>query len=182
MVRGHQEDYEVVESTTKYRGRVLNLRLDKVRFPNQRIFSREVVEHGGAVAIVPLCEDESVIFVEQYRHPVKGTLLEIPAGLPKAGENPEHCALRELREETGWIAHTLHKLTEFYPTPGYSSEIIHLFLAMVDRESSPEPEADEVIEVRRLGLDDALNLVLEAKISDAKTVIGLLLTSKYLKK
>jgi ADP-ribose pyrophosphatase len=180
MTTDDPDNYKILKSITKYKGKVLDLRLDKVKFPNDMVFEREVVEHGGAVGIVPLCKDKRIILVRQYRHPIRDTLLEIPAGTIDPDETVEDCAFRELREETGATAAALHKLGEFYTTPGYSSEMLHLFLAMVENESEPEPEDDELLEVVRVSLDQVLEMVTEAKIRDGKTIIGLCLASRYL--
>ncbi len=180
MLKDKHKNYEVVESVHKYKGIILNLRLDQVRFPNQRVFTREVVEHKGAVAIVPYCQDGSVILVRQYRHPVGEVLLEIPAGLIYADETAAQCAMRELKEETGAITEDVHKLAEFYTSPGYSNEKLHLFLAMVKSEYLAEPQEDELLEVEHVGLSQALQMIPEGQIRDGKTIVGLCLAQAYM--
>jgi len=180
MIGGSKEEYRLIKSEQKYAGNVLNLRVDDVRFPNDAIFKREVIEHEGAVGVVPLCKDGQVMLVKQYRHPINDFLLEIPAGLFDEGELPIECAIRELKEETGGISNNVMKLAEFYTTPGYSNEKFYLYLALDVEETEPSPEDDEFIEIKKINLDDALDLMVGGKIEDAKTIIGLCLASRYL--
>lgn len=178
MIRKDQKNYRVLKSGLKYKGQIINLRLDDVRFPNNKVFLREIIEHKGSVGIIPLCSNGEVILVKQYRHPVGGFLLEIPAGLFNPGESAQECAIRELKEETGAVATKVHKLAEFYTTPGYSNEKLHLFLALVDRETSPQPEEDELLEIEKIDFKEAYDMVVKGEIQDSKTIIGLCLASK----
>ena len=180
MISKGISDYTIIESDLKYEGRVLNLRVDQVRFPNDMVFLREVVEHDGAVGIVPICGDGKVILVRQYRHPLGDFLLEIPAGLFEPDESIEECALRELREETGAIASKVSKLTEFYTSPGYSNEKLYLFLALVEERSKSDPEDDELLEIEEIDLEEAIPMVKKGIICDSKTIIGLCLASDYI--
>ena len=126
-----------ITSTRIYEGRIINLRVDTVRLPNGREGRREVIEHSGAVAVVPMRDRETVLLVRQWRVPAGKALLEIPAGGMEAGEAPEACARRELAEEIGMIPGRLLPLYSAYVAPGYSSEIIHGFLAL-DLSDAPE--------------------------------------------
>lgn len=180
MISKGPKNYTITESDLKYEGRVLNLRIDQVKFPNNMVFVREVVEHAGAVGIVPICQDGKVILVRQYRHPLGEFLLEIPAGLFELDESIEQCALRELREETGAIATKVSKLTEFYTSPGYSNEKLYLFLALIEKQSKPEPEDDEFLEIEKIDLEKAILMVRKGIICDSKTIIGLYLASDYI--
>ncbi len=170
---------EVISSRKQYRGRVINLRIDTVKINNRNVV-REIVEHPGASAIVPLTDDSNVILVSQYRHAARTQLFEIPAGTLKPGEAPENCAIRELEEETGYSCAKLDYLTTIYPSPGYSDEVINIYLARVGRLVGQKTEPDEKIKVVRLGLDEAIKMIEERKIQDAKTIVGLLLTHKLL--
>ena len=163
---------KLLRSEKVFDGRLISLRKDTVRLPNGRESTREVIVHPGAVAIVPMLDD---------RHAVGKTLMEIPAGTLHPDERPEDCALRELREETGYIAGRLEKLLSLYLAPGYSTELIHLFLAEDLRPAKSEKDEDEFIELAVVPLDEAVVKILEGEIQDAKTVAALLLVWNKLK-
>lgn len=170
----------VLESRRIYDGRVVSLRVDTVELASGRTARREVVEHGEVAAVVPLDGEGRVLLVQQYRLPAGRALLEVPAGGLDPGETPEEAAQRELREETGQRAAELRRLGGFYVSPGYCTEFIHVFLA---RGLSPSPrrgDDDEEIVVRRLPLAEALGLVYSGQITDAKSIVGLLLAAKVL--
>jgi len=175
-------DRETTLSTRRvYDGRLLRLRVDKVRLPSGRTTTREIVEHRGAVVIVALDDQERVLLVRQYRKPVEKTLLELPAGTLEVSENPEDCAFRELQEETGYRAATLETLATFYAAPGYCDEHLYLYLATdLHREVIGAAE-DESIEVVLLPLDEALSRVRRGEICDAKSIAGLLLVADRLR-
>ncbi|MGQ9462903.1 MAG: NUDIX hydrolase [Candidatus Fervidibacter sp.] len=172
---------ELLRSEKVFDGRLIALRRDTVRLLNGRESTREVVVHPGAVAIVPMLDDRKVVLVSQYRHAVGKTLMEIPAGTLHPDEKPEDCALRELREETGYIAGRLEKLLSLHLAPGYSTELIHLFLAEDLRPAKSETDEDEFIEPVIVPLDEAVVKILKGEIQDAKTVAALLLVWNKLK-
>src|SRR5699024_5032064 len=124
---------EQIERTMKsekvFDGKILSLRVDTVELPDKKYSKREVVEHDPAVAVVAADEDNNILLVKQYRKPVEKSLLEIPAGSLEIGENPKEGALRELKEETGYIAKDLEYITEFYSTPGFCTEKMYIFFA-----------------------------------------------------
>ena len=151
----------------------MSLRVDKVALPNGRSALREVAEHAPVVVIVPLDEEGNVLLVRQYRLPVGRSLLELPAGGIDAGESVEEAVQRELQEETGQRAGQLERLGSFFVSPGYSDELMHLFLATGLEPSPLVADSDESIEVVRMPLTDALALVERGEICDAKTIIGL---------
>ncbi len=160
------------KSDSVYKGRILNLRLDEVAFANGESTTREVVEHRGAAAIVPLLEDR-VILVRQFRYAASAELLEIPAGTLEQGEDPEICARRELEEETGYRCKELNKILECFIAPGYSTEKIHFYLARKLEQSSMKTEEDEHIEVEVMSIASAIEKIRRGEIRDAKTVCGL---------
>jgi len=141
---------EPIESRRIYEGRVLNLRVDTVRLPDGRLTTREVVEHGGAVALVPLHDDGTITFVRQYRTPAQAVLLEIPAGGIDPGESPEAAAHRELAEETGLRASRLEHVAAFYTAAGFCSEFMHLYIPTGLSEATAHQDDDENIETIRL--------------------------------
>ncbi len=168
-----------LSSSCLYRGRIINVRQDRVRLPNGKTAFREVVEHPGAVAILALDEQNRVVLVSQYRQPAAAVLLEVPAGKLDAGEEPLQCARRELAEETGLQGDSWISLGWFYLSPGFCNEIIHFFLV---RDLSPDPQGaggdeDETVEVSSLPLTEACRLITEGGIRDAKTVIALQLAA-----
>lgn len=164
-----------LSSKEVYRGRVVSLRLDQVRLPDGREATREVVEHHGAVAIVPIDDDGQVLLVRQFRTPVGKALLEIPAGSLDEGEDPHAAAQRELQEETGYSADVLEPLVSFYSAPGYCTEMIYLYQAKGLRPNAATADDDENIVVERMSLLQALELVRIGDISDAKSIIGLMM-------
>jgi len=171
---------KVVESTRIYEGRVVSLRRDSLLLPSGKSYDREVVEHRGAVAAVPLLNDNAVVLVQQYRHAAGEVLLEIPAGTLNLDETPEDCMRRELVEEIGYHPGRLEKLLTLYLAPGYSSELIHIYLATDLIETGASPDEDEFIEVVKLDLSEVLKMIFELKIRDAKTICGIL--TYYLRK
>lgn len=171
--------HELIERKTIFEGHVIKLYLDQVKLPNGKPAEREVVLHGGAVGIVPLDADGCITLVRQYRHATGEYLLEIPAGKLDPGESPESCAVRELIEEVGLAAGRWIKLSEFYTSPGFSNEVLHLYLALDLEPREAAPEEDEFLEVERMSLEDALEAVRKLEIRDSKTVAGIALTALW---
>lgn len=175
--------YRAIKSEVKFEGEVITLFVDEVKMPWGDIREREYVRHKGAVGIVALTDENEVYLVKQYRHPTGGVLLEIPAGKLDGREDPLSCAIRELREETGSVCREMVKLAEFYTTPGYSDEFFYLYLATGLEEGAREPEDDEEqeLEVLKVSLNEAFEMISSGKIRDGKTIAGLALTEKLLK-
>jgi 8-oxo-dGDP phosphatase len=174
------EDYRALGSQTVFRGKVITLRRDTLRLPDGSDGVREVVEHVGAVAVLALDEAERVVLVNQYRHPVRARLTELPAGLlDVAGEPPLAAARRELVEEAGLQADEWHVLLDLYSSPGFSDEAVRIFLARglsgIDRPEGFVAEAEEAgMTVDRIPLDDAVGRVLAGRISNSSAVSGIL--------
>ncbi|MES0363296.1 MAG: NUDIX hydrolase [Desulfobacteria bacterium] len=163
--------------TNLYNGKIFNVALERVTLPNGVIKDREVVRHPGAAAMVPLLDDGNVVLVKQHRHAVNDYLWEIPAGTLEPQEEPVACAGRELIEETGYEAKDFDKLTEILPAPGYTDEHIHIFLATGLTLAEQRLEDDEVLTVQPTPFDKAIEMIKTGEIQDAKTIVGLLLTS-----
>jgi ADP-ribose pyrophosphatase len=142
--------------------------------------TREVVRHGGAVAMVPLLDDGRVVLVRQFRHPVREALLEIPAGTLGAGEAPEACAQRELMEEVHYRAASLERLFSLCLAPGYSTELIHIYLATGLEPAQLAHDEDEVLRIEVLEMGEAVALIDDGGIKDAKTVAGVLAAARRL--
>jgi ADP-ribose pyrophosphatase len=171
---------EVLKSEDVFHGRVFTVSVDTVREDGHE-HQRDVVRHPGSAAIVPLFDDQTVALVRQYRHPTVKYLLEIPAGSRDNFEPPEECAARELQEELGLVAGQLEQLSEFFPSPGFCAEKMWVYLATDLSEIEARPEEDEFIEVVRLPLTRALDMIEAGEIEDAKTIIGLQATAAKLK-
>ena len=161
------------KSSRIYEGKILNLRVDQVQFENSKSTIREVVEHRGAAAIVPILDDEKIILVRQFRYAAGSELLEIPAGTLEPRETPDACANRELEEETGYKSGDIRRILECYVAPGYSTEKIHFYLARKLRRTEMRTEEDERIKIEILPITEALGRIRNAQIQDAKTVCGL---------
>lgn len=160
-----------------YSGRVISLHVDEVILPNGQQSTREIVRHPGAVAIVPIEASGRVVMVEQYRYAAQRTLLEIPAGTLKPGEDPDLCAARELQEETGYKPGKLTKLGSIFLAPGYSTEQIHLYLATDLTESRLAMDEDEFINVHILSFDEIHEQIANNAICDAKTIAAISLAN-----
>jgi len=173
-------DHEILSSEKAFDGHVIKVFLDDVRLPDGRNARWERVAHPGAVGIVPLLEDNTIVMVKQYRHAVRGVLLEIPAGKLDSGEPPFQTACRELAEEVNLKAGEMIKLAEFYNSPGFSDEYFHLYLARELTEEEGESEPDEFLEVVSLTLSDAMGMISSGGIVDAKSIIGITLTHLFL--
>ena len=167
---------EIFVSTERiYAGKVVNLRRDIVSLPNGREASREVVEHPGAVAIVPVLPDGRILLVRQFRHPVGKVLIEIPAGKLDKGEAPDRCALRELEEETGYRAGSLECKASIFTGPGFTDEVIHLYEASQLQPSQLQPDDDEFLQVQVFTPEEIRQMIHSGEIEDAKTIVSLLL-------
>ena len=173
--------FETIHSQKIYQGRAFSVRKDQVRLPNGASTNLDIVEHGGAVTILPIDEAGNIWFVRQYRHAAALEMLELPAGTLEPGEPPETCAHREIREEIGMGAGKFQKIGSFYLAPGYSTEFMHVFLAT---ELSPDPlpgDIDEFLQVEQIPLARIPALVQAGEIVDAKTLAVFELAVPFLK-
>ena len=156
-----------------YAGRVVSLNLETVTLPNGATVELEVIHHPGAAAVVPVREDGAVLLIHQYRHAVGGYIYELPAGKLDPGEDPKDCAARELEEEIGLRASLLEHLVTFYTTPGFTDEVIYVYLASGLTPGRQKLDTDEVLEVVAFPLEDALAKIRDGTIRDGKTIVGL---------
>jgi len=171
---------EVISREVMYKGHAFDVRRDEVRYPNQNIAHLDIIVHPGAVTILPVDDDGKIIFARQYRHAAGKDLLELPAGTLHADEPAENCALREIREETGFAAGKLIKLGEFYLAPGYSTEYMTIYLAS-DLKPSPLPQdADEFITLERISVEQAYTMALQGELQDGKSLAALLMARPFL--
>jgi len=158
-----------------YKGKIVNLRLDRVRLPSGELHTREIVEHRGSVAILPVTSKKEIFLVKQFRKAVGKEIWEVPAGRIEEGESIEECARRELKEETGLLADEIKKLGEYYPSPGYCTEVIHIYLARNLKKSNALPEKDEFIKLKKFSKGEIVKMIEEGEIKDGKTYASLLL-------
>jgi ADP-ribose pyrophosphatase len=158
-----------------FKGRVISLRRDTALLPNNTTATREVIEHNGGVCVAALTDNDEVLFVRQFRYPYMEEILEIPAGKrDSADEDPLLCGKRELKEETGATAKKFIPLGELYPTPGYCGEIIWMFAATGLDFGQTCPDDDEFLEVEKIPLNKAVEMILNGEIKDAKTQAAVL--------
>jgi ADP-ribose pyrophosphatase len=176
MTTPHKELPKILNSQKVFDGRVFKVTVDTINEGNLT-YQREVVHHPGSAVIVPVHDDGTVALVRQYRHPAVRYLLEVPAGSLNDGERPEAGAARELEEELGLIAERWEKLSEFFVSPGFLEEKMWVYLATGLSEGKPHPDEDEVLDVVRLPIGEALEMITSGEIQDAKTIIGLILAA-----
>ena len=174
--------FELIKSETLLQGRTFKVRRDTLRTPDGRETRLEIVDHGGSVVVIPVDNENNVLFVRQYRHAAKADLLELPAGTRDSDEPFEECAAREVREETGMEAEKLQKLGEFYLAPGYSTEFMAVFLATGLKENPLQADEDEFLDVEKIPLLKTYERAEQGDIPDAKSLAALLLARSYLEK
>jgi ADP-ribose pyrophosphatase len=172
----HKELPKTISSQKVFEGRVFNVTVDTVR-EGELTYQREVVQHGGSAVIVPVFDDGTVALVRQYRHPTVRYLLEVPAVHHWREFRPDAGAERELQEELGLIAGRMEKLSEFFVSPGFCEEKMWVYLATELVQGQQRLEDDEILDVVRLPLSEALEMITSGEIQDAKTIIGLMLAA-----
>jgi ADP-ribose pyrophosphatase len=156
-----------------FTGKVLTLNIDTVTLPNGFTVDLEIVRHPGAAAVVPLKDNGMVVLIKQFRHAAGGFIYEIPAGKLHPGEDPLHCAARELEEEIGYVAGRLELLTSILTAPGFTDEVIHIYKATGMTAGRQQLDRDEVLEVLEISLEEAIKMIKAGTIRDAKTIVGL---------
>jgi len=170
---------KTLSSQVIYEGRAVKLRVDTVEMPSGRKTTREIVEHGGCVAVVAIDADDNVILVSQFRKPIEKELLEIPAGGIESGEDPVTTVRRELREEIGYLPRKVDRLGGFYSAPGFCTEYLYLYLATDLVPSQLHAEDTENIRLVRVPVSQILSLITSGRICDAKSIAGLLTFLEY---
>ncbi len=163
-----------------YKGRIVELNVETVTLPNGATAELEVIHHPGAAAVVPLKDDGTVVLIRQYRHAIGGYIYEIPAGKLRPGEDPRDCAARELEEEIGYRASSLELLISFFTTPGFTDEVIHMYIGTGLTPGTQNLGDDEVLELLEIPLEKTIALIRDGTIRDAKTIVGLQMV--YLKR
>ncbi|WHY60583.1 NUDIX hydrolase [Cytobacillus firmus] len=158
-----------------FTGKVISLQVEDVELPNGKTSKREIIKHPGAVAVLAVTEDNKIVMVEQYRKALDKIIAEIPAGKLEAGEEPSVCAERELEEETGYACTELEWLISFYTSPGFADELVHLYIAkgLKKKEDAASPDEDEFVNLLEVTLEEAISLLEEQKVYDAKTAYAI---------
>lgn len=173
-----------ISTRRAYAGRVIDVDIDRVRFPDGSEGELEMVRHPGASAVLPFLSDPAgadpqVLLLRQYRYAAEAYLYEVPAGRLNVGEDPADCAHRELAEETGCRAERMERLFTMYTTPGFTDEKIHLFMAVGLTQGAHHREPDEFIELKPVPMSEALSLIERGEIQDAKTALALLYAAGF---
>lgn len=156
-----------------YTGKVVTLNIDTVTLPNGATIDLETIRHPGAAAVVPVKDDGTVVLIRQFRHAAGGFIYEIPAGKLQPGEDPLHCALRELEEEVGYRAASFELLSSIFTAPGFADEVIHVYKATGLTRGRQQLDPDEVLDIIEMPLTEAVNKIEDGTIRDAKTIVGL---------
>ena len=156
-----------------YTGKVVTLNVDTVKLPNGVTIDLETIRHPGAAAVVPMKDDGTVVLIRQFRHAAGGFIYEIPAGKLSPGEDPLHCAARELEEEVGYRAASFELLSSIFTAPGFADEVIHVYKATGLIKGRQQLDHDEVLEIVEMPLTAAMGKIVDGTIRDGKTIVGL---------
>ena len=175
--------FKLLKREKKYQGKIIDLTVDYLEYPSGNQTYREIIEHPGGSVVAGVFENFEILLVKQYRHPFGKEVMELPAGKLDKGEDPLLCAQREFREETGFEAKQWSKLTSLYTTPGFCNEVLHIYLAQeitphADGQALEEGEAS--IQLIRVPLIDAIDLIERQEIVDGKSIAGILLSARKL--
>ncbi|MGN0536555.1 MAG: NUDIX domain-containing protein [Acutalibacteraceae bacterium] len=173
---------KTLDSQEIFNGRVIHVTVDTVELEDGKTSKREVVGHPGGVCVAALTENDELLFVRQFRYPYKEVVLELPAGKLEKGQNPLENGKRELLEETGAIGREYISLGKLYPSPGYCGEIIHIYFCKIDHYEQQRLDAGEFLNVEKIPLKTALEMVLNNEIPDAKTQTAIMKTALMLDK
>lgn len=167
-----------IERTMKseriYDGKILSLKIETVELPNRKYSKREIIEHEAAAAVVAMTDNDEIVMVKQYRKAIDKIIYELPAGLLDLNESPKDAAIRELKEETGYITNDIEYLLEFYPSPGFCTEKIYIFAAENLTLGEKNLDPDEFVECENIPYEKALRMIMLGEIVDGKTITGIL--------
>jgi ADP-ribose pyrophosphatase len=172
---------KVLKSTMVYRGKVFGVRQDQVEEPTGVRATRELITHSGSVVIMPVFEDGRILMIRQYRHAARQYMWELVAGRMDPGESVKKAAARELKEETGYRAKRLSEFLEFFPSPGFLEERMHILLAEGLTAGKAEPEADEKIFSHAYTVDELKQMMKTGELCDAKSIAGVLYYLTFLR-
>lgn len=173
---------ETLKRQDIFKGRIFTVHVDDIRLPDGGESKREVVDHNGGVCVAAFDEENRIYMVRQFRYPYKQLLLELPAGKLEIGEDPFEAMKREQREETGTLGTNYHYLGDIYPTPGYCGEILHVWACRISSYCEQDLDEDEFLEIEKIHIDRAVEMVMNNEIPDAKTQLGILKAADLLKR
>lgn len=175
-----KKPFKLLESNSIYKGSIVEFVKDRfvLDVAKDKVVTRVLLKHPGAVVIIPFVDPKHILLLRQFRYAAEGDLWEIPAGTLEAGENPFHCAKRELEEETGFKARSWKRLSVFYPAPGMTNELMTLYRAGDLRPGTKNLDHDEFIEHEKVSIAKALQMIKRGTIRDGKTILGILWASK----
>ena len=174
-------NFKLTNSKILFGGKVFNLKVDKIEYNSGNKGIREVVVHPGGAVVIPVTDEGKLIMVSQFRYPFQTTLLEFPAGKLDIDEDPLDCAVRELEEETGYKAKIVEKLGQIYTTPGFCTEILHIYIAkeLIQGDHNRE-EGEQGMEIFELSNQEIEEKIMKGEITDSKTICGIYLAQKYI--
>lgn len=175
--------FKLLAKEKKYRGKIVDLTVDRLQYPSGTETVREIIEHPGGAVVVALFDNNDLLLVKQYRHPFENEVIELPAGKLDKGEDPLRCAQRELQEETGYASTGWKKLTAIYTTPGFCNEILHIFEAKnihLSGKGQALEEGEASIRLLRVPFAEALAMIERQEIVDGKTIVGILMCARKL--
>lgn len=174
-------NFDVTKSEMIYKGKVFDVIVDSIRYNSGNLGIREVAIHPGGAVVVPIKEDGKIILIKQFRYPIKKSLLELPAGKLELNEDPLNCAVRELEEETGYLTNSIIKLGAINTTPGFCTEVLHIYLAkdLIAGEHRRE-EGEYGMEVFEYTMQQLDEKIKSGEIGDAKTICGIYMAKMYL--
>jgi ADP-ribose diphosphatase len=176
-------NFKIKNSEIKFHGKVFDLRVDNIIYNSGNEGIREVAVHPGGAVVVAVKENGKIIFVKQYRYPLDKALIELPAGKLEKNEDPIHCAIRELEEETGYSSGKIEKLGSIFTTPGFCTEELHIFLSMDLKPGNHNREEGEFgMQIFELSLDEIEEKIKTAEIKDSKTICGIYMYRNFLSK
>ncbi len=165
---------KTIKSEKVFEGKIIDLRVETIEFPDGTTAYRELVDHPGGVGVIALTDEGKILMVRQYRKPIEKPILEIPAGKLDKNEDPKVCGIRELQEETGYRAKEMISLGYMYPSPGFANEITYMFFAKGLEKGIDNPDDDEFLDVEEFSVEEIRRMILNNDINDAKTVIAFL--------
>lgn len=177
-----QYEEKTVNTNHVYKGKFISLDTVEVVLPDGNRSTRDIILHPGASVVVPLSENNEIYMVRQYRKPIEKVTLELPAGKLDEGEDPKVCAERELKEETGIEAAKIEHMISIHSTPGFSTEVLHLYLASGLTEGTANSDEDEFVSCEKYKIDELIGMIMSNEITDAKTIIGILMADRMINK
>lgn len=172
---------KTISSERVYSGHIINVRVDTVEMPDGKTAFRDIAEHPGGVGVLAITEKNKIILVKQYRKPIEKAVYEIPAGKIDRGEEPLSCGVRELEEETGFKAREFISLGYMYPSPGFTDEVTHIYMARGLYKGEINPDEDEYLDIEEFDIDDVKQMIMNNEINDAKTVFAFFKGLEHLK-